>query len=283
MGEQAKGTKPGIQLVLFFVLTLVAWTIWVPQARYRLGLAESAVSLRSPANALTVWSPGLAAVLLTILWSRGRGVRALLGKLGKWRVGWQWCLVAILFEPARWCLSLGVDRLLGRTYELGPMPLRVILGAAAPYMIPVAVIFTLPNAVGEEIGWRGFALPRLMAWRGALIGTLVLGLFWGLWHIPAWIGQGLSLGLGPMAVRVLGIVAMAFVFTWIYRSTGGSLVPVVLYHASIASKNYLFPGLPTITDDVVMWVFVVVLIVSTRSLWFGGVGPAEETCAPQAG
>jgi hypothetical protein len=91
--------------------------------------------------------------------------------------------------------------------------------------------------VGEEIGWRGFALPRLRAWRGTLVGTLVLGVFWGLWHIPAWIGQGLSLGFGPMAVRVLGIVATAFVFTWIYYGSGGSLVPAVIYHASIVLER----------------------------------------------
>ena len=271
-----------IELTLFFLLTLVAWIIWVPQALYRLGLAESAVSLTSPANALTVWSPGLAAIVLTILWSRGRGLSALFGGLGKWRVTWRWYLVALFFEPARWCLALGIDRLLGRSYELGPMPLQVILGAAAPYMIPVAVVFTIPNAVGEEIGWRTFALPRLSAWRGALVGTLVLGVFWGLWHIPAWIGQGLSLGFGPMAVRVLGLVATAFVFTWIYYGSGGSLVLVVLYHAAIASKNYLFPGLPTQTEEILLWVFVLVMIASTPSLWFGtAVDRASTTQAGQ--
>jgi len=270
MAEEAdaKGSRRAIELALFFLLTLVAWTIWVPQARYRLGLAESAVSLRSPANALTVWAPGLAAIVLTILSSRGRGLHDLLSGLGRWRVSWRWYLLALFFEPARWCLALGIDRLLGRSYELGPMPLKAILGSAAVYMIPVAVVFTLPNAIGEEIGWRGFALPRLRAWRGALVGTLVLGVFWGLWHIPAWIGQGLSLGFAPMAVRVLGLVATAFVFTWIYYGTGGSLALAVLYHAAIAAKNYLFPGLPTRTEQLLLWVFVFVLIASTRSLWF---------------
>lgn len=267
--SDATRSKRTVELVLFFLLTLVAWTIWIPQARYRLGLAESAVSLRSPANALTVWSPGLAAILLTALSAGGRGVGALFGRLGRWRVGWRWYLVAVLFEPARWGLSLGIDRLLGRSYELGPMPLRVILGPAAAYMLPVALVFTIPNAVGEEIGWRGFALPRLRASGGALAATLVLGVFWGLWHVPAWIGQGLSLGAGPMASRVLGIVATAFVITWIYYGSGGSLVPVVLYHASIASKNYVVPGLPTRTSEVVMWAFVVLMIASTRPLWFG--------------
>lgn len=283
MEGDAKTARRAIELVLFFLLTLAAWAIWIPQARYRLGLAESAVSLRSPANAITVWAPGLAAILLTILSSRGPGVGALLSKLGKWRVGWQWYLVAVLFEPARWCLSLGIDRALGRSYELGPMPLQVILGPAAAYMIPVALVFTLPNAVGEEIGWRGFALPRLRAWRGALVGTLVLGLFWGLWHIPAWIGQGLSLGFGPMAVRVLGIAATAFVFTWIYYGSGGSLVPAVIYHASIASKNYLFPGQPTRTDEIVLWVFVLLMIASTRSMWFGRASDIDQAGVKQAG
>ncbi len=275
----ASGTRRAIELALFFLLALVGWLIWVPQARYRLGLAESAVSLTSPANALTVWSPGLAAIVLTMFWSGGRGLRDLLGGLGKWRVNWRWYLVALFLEPVRWCLSLGIDRILGRSYELGPMPLQAILGPAAVYMIPVAVVFTIPNAVGEEIGWRGFALPRLRAWRGALVGTLLLGVFWGLWHIPAWIGQGLSLGFGPMAVRVLDLVATAFVFTWIYYGSGRSLFLVVLYHAAIASTNYLLPGLPTQTEEIVLWVFVLVMITSTRSLWFGRATPVERAHA----
>lgn len=279
----SRGTRRAIELVLFFLLTLVAWVIWVPQARYRLGLVESAVSLTSPANALTVWSPGFAAIALTILWSRGRGLRDLLGGLGKWRVSWRWYLVALFFEPARWCLSLGIDRTLGRAYELGPMPLQAILGSAAAYMIPVAVVFTIPNAIGEEIGWRGFALPRLRSWCGALVGTLVLGVFWGLWHIPAWMGQGLSPGFGPMAVRVLGLVATAFVFTWIYYGSGGSLALAVLYHAAIASKNYLFPGLPTHTEEIVLWLFILVMIASTRSLWFGRATPVDRTKTVHAG
>ena len=137
--------------------------------------------------------------------------------------------------------------------------------------------------MGEEIGWRGFALPRLQAWRGALVGTLVLGVFWGVWHIPAWIGQGLSMGFGPMAARVLGLVATAFVFTWIYHGSRGSLVLVVLYHASIASRNYLLPGLPTRTDEIVMWLFVVLLIASTRSLWFGRADRVDEAGTTEAG
>jgi hypothetical protein len=64
MSSEATERFPRLQLGVFFVLTLFAWVIWIPQAAYRLGLVESAVSLRSSLNALTVWSPGLAAILL---------------------------------------------------------------------------------------------------------------------------------------------------------------------------------------------------------------------------
>ena len=256
-----------LQLAVFFVLALFAWVIWIPQAGYKLGLVESAVSLRSPLNALTVWSPGLAAILLTAFSSRRAGMRRLLGGLGRWRVGFRWYLVAVLFEPARWLLSVGIDRLLGSGYALGPMPVKMILGSGPGFMIVVAVIFTLPNAIGEEIGWRGFALPRLQARYSPIVATLFLGLFWGLWHIPAWIGQGLSTSVSSMLIRVGGLVATAFVFTWIYNSTRGSLMPVVLFHAAIAAKNYLFPSLPTHTDDVVLFIFVGVLVLTTRPAW----------------
>lgn len=263
MDHSSKTQRRVTELVCFFLLCLFAWVIWIPQALYRLGLVESAVSLRSAANALTVWSPGLAAIVMTALTLRGPGVGAMLGNLGKWRVNWFWYVVAIFLEPLRWCLALGIDRILGRTYELGPMPVKVVLGSAPGFMVVVAVVFTLPNAIGEEIGWRGFALPRLQAERGALVASLVLGVFWGLWHIPAWIGQGLSFGVEPMTIRILGLVATAFVFTWIYNGSAGSLVPVVLFHASIAAKNYLFPSLATQTDEILLWLFVFALIALT--------------------
>jgi membrane protease YdiL (CAAX protease family) len=256
-----------LQVPVFLLLTLFAWIIWIPQAAYRLGYIEGAASLRSPINALTVWAPGFAAIILSALFSGWSGVGRLLRPLGRWRVNPLWYIMALCFEPARWLISFGIDRLLGRSYELGSMPLQVILGAAPGYMMVVAVVFTLPNAIGEEIGWRGFALPRLQARYGALWASLILGIFWGIWHIPSWIGQGLDTSFSAMAVRVAGLVATAFVFTWIYNKTGGSLLLAVLFHVSIASKNYLFPSLRTQTDEVVLWVFVAVVVAASWRQW----------------
>ena len=149
-----------LDMILLFLLNLFAWVIWIPQAGYRLGLVETAAPLQSPVNVLAAWSPGLAAVLLPAVFPRGPGVRGLLGRLARWYAG------AILLEAARWGLPLGINRVLGRSCEPGPMPVREDLTSAPGFMIVVAVVFTLPNALGEETGWRGFALPGLRARRG---------------------------------------------------------------------------------------------------------------------
>jgi len=251
---------------LFFVLSLFAWAIWAPQALRRYDLIGWAPSLQSPLNALTVWAPGLAAMLLVWRESGRAGVAALFRRLARWRVPPVWYLAALLLEPGRWLLALGIDRLLGRDYALGSALLADAFGAAAAFMVPVAVVFTLPNALGEELGWRGFALPRLQERRGPLLASVVIGLFWGFWHVPAWIAWP-NTEAAPLALllMILNTVPAAVVFTWLFNRTGGSLLIVVIHHAAIANKGYFLPGLPTATEAVLLWI-VAVLIVALRGL-----------------
>jgi membrane protease YdiL (CAAX protease family) len=88
------------------------------------------------------------------------------------------------------------------------------------------------SALGEEVGWRGYALPRLQAGRSALSASLILGVIWGLYHLPLYFtGQaGRPLGLFP--VFVVSTIALSVILTWVYNGTGGSLMLVVLLHAT---------------------------------------------------
>jgi membrane protease YdiL (CAAX protease family) len=90
----------------------------------------------------------------------------------------------------------------------------------------------------EEAGWRGFALPRLQQQRGPLVGTLILGFLWGVWHLPVYLPQdiqadGVVGGLLNFALFVLLTMALAFIFTWVFNNTKGSLLLVILLHGSI--------------------------------------------------
>jgi membrane protease YdiL (CAAX protease family) len=271
--------KGGGEIYLFFALSLLAWLIWLPQAAHRFGVIGWAPSLQSPLNALTVWSPGLAAVWLTRRLSGSSGVKALFRPLFRWRVPARWYLIALLLEFGIWALAITIDQQAGWNHEVHPAVLDKAFGGAAAFMIPIAVIFTLPNALGEELGWRAFALPRLQAKYGALAASVILGLFWGCWHLPAWVAwRSTEPGFLPVVLLVVNTIPSAVVFTWLFNRTGGSLLIVVLYHASIANKGYFLPSLATSTEAVLHWLLAVLIVIA------GGLRPSAESerdvCGP---
>lgn len=246
------------RLPLFFLLSfIISWVIWIPQAAATLGISESTISLDSPLNLLAVWGPGLAAILLSILTTGKASLRDLLNPIRRWRVGIQWYIFVLFFPAGIWLVGRALDTLLGQSYELTSILSE--LGPEYAMMLPFFVIFALPSALGEEIGWRGFALPQLQASYNALVSSIIIGLFWGLWHIPTWIAQG-QMGIS-LLVMLLSMVPAAILFTWVYNSTAGSLLLVWLFHAATAIKGYFLAPLPTLTDEILLY-GVAVLIVS---------------------
>jgi membrane protease YdiL (CAAX protease family) len=250
---------------------LGSWLIWIPQAAAALGHDVEAIPLSSPLNVLTVWAPGLAAILLAVLATGKTGVRNLVRPLRSWRVGVGWYAFALLLPAGHWAAAFGLDRLLGRTYELGPGPVPAQFGPQQAVMVPIIVVFAFPNALGEELGWRGFALPRLQSRYNALIASVVIGLFWGLWHIPAWIAQDqMAWAPQPVLLRVVSTVPAAIIFTWLYNNTGGSLLPVWLLHTSITVTGYFTPILPTHTHSTLSWALAILIIALTGPQRFTG-------------
>ena len=86
----------------------------------------------------------------------------------------------------------------------------------------------LRGAMGEELGLRGFALPRLQAHYGPMRASLIIGVLWGLWHLPVLLGRD---PVSVVAFLLLSI-GLSFVFTWLYNGSGGSLIPGLLFHAT---------------------------------------------------
>jgi membrane protease YdiL (CAAX protease family) len=118
--------------------------------------------------------------------------------------------------------------------------LSVLLGGSTPTVdatIPIALVMFVfsifpGSALGEELGWRGFALPHLQAGRSALRASIVLGALWGAWHLPLWLTGTDSHPLSLYPAFVLTVIASSVLYTWMYNSTGGSLLIIVLYHAA---------------------------------------------------
>ncbi|MCB0099614.1 MAG: CPBP family intramembrane metalloprotease [Caldilineaceae bacterium] len=130
------------------------------------------------------------------------------------------------------------------------------------------MIVILLIALGEEYGWRGYALPRLQQRYNALVASLILGLIWGVWHFPGYlIGVGVPLEM-PLYLFMLWVLAATILITWVYNNTRSVVAAILMHVAANVTFNYL-PLLPEFTEQMttfwlflgVVWlVFVVVVI-----------------------
>jgi hypothetical protein len=190
---------------------------------------------------LGAYSPSIAALALTARAEGSAGVRALLSRVLRWRVAVRWYLFAAGYMVAIKLAVALVHRVL-----LGAWPR---FGATPWYVIPFAIAFSTPFQAGEEIGWRGYALPRLAARFGLARASLLLGVVWALWHLPQFYIRGADSYGQSFVVYALSVVAISVALAWLYASTGGSLLlPMVLHSAVNNSKDIVPSALPGATN-----------------------------------
>jgi membrane protease YdiL (CAAX protease family) len=211
-------------LIAFFLLAFaLSWIFWLPLVFLRdtIPATQGLVLLILGSSV-----PSLLAIVLTAIVLGRESLRKLLGRLLIWRVDPRWYLVVVL-GPA----ALAGGMVVFNAFVGGPalsFSTSLLLGV----VIPLAFSIFPGSALGEEIGWRGYALPRLQAGRNALSASLILGVIWAFYHLPlSFTGQAFrspSLFV-PFAIST---IALSVILTWVYNSTGGSLLLVVLLHAT---------------------------------------------------
>ena len=274
-------------LLTYFVLTFGGtWACWIPLA---LSDAFASQDAAQPSSLLLLWPlgliiPSLVGILLTALFSGKSGLGALFRRLGQVRVALIWYAVVLLLVPVLLFVAIGVSTLLGGA---------TIDYAYAWSRLPVWLVLCLIPGLGEELGWRGFALPRLQAHHQAFPASLFLGLMWGLWHLPLLMAVGLVpltwLGLVTFLLYNLTITALAVLFTWVYNNTSGNLLLMVLFHAvaDATTGRFLLPfndvsapflpkyGAPLLFL-LLMWVVMTLVTVMTGTARLSrNVAPAE--------
>jgi CAAX protease family protein len=210
-------------LPAFLVLTYgLTWALWIPLDIFRDAAAGPYTSL-----ALLIGSniPSAVAIVLTLVGFGWGATRKLLGRLLIWRVGWRWYL--ILLAPT--ALVVGTISLVSVTRGGPTAALAMPLVSAIIYV----AFMTFPgSALGEEIGWRGYALPRVQSTRTALTASLVVGTLHGLWHLPLWLRGDADHRLSLYPAFLIQAPALAVIYTWLYNSSKGSLLLVVLFHTA---------------------------------------------------
>ncbi len=216
-------------LVCYFLMAYgFSWLGWLPYVLSQSGLGLLPFHFSELVGLPGGYGPLLSGVLMTAVIGGKAEVRHLLHRLVLWRVGWQWYLFALIGVPA--ILVLGFLLLPGAMAAL-----RVPSSQFVLVFLLLLVFEILTSGLSEEPGWRGFALPRLQQQQGPLLGTLILGLLWGGWHLPLFLTTWAIVGANGLSICefVLGAMSLAIIFTWVFNHTRGSLLVAILFHASI--------------------------------------------------
>ena len=262
-------------LIAFFVLAYaLSWIILVPAG---LGLLPDSAGVLAW---VAPFGPAVSAFVVTALTGGKLAVGRLLRRMIQWRVGVGWYLLVLFGVP--------LVELLGAFIVLGSVPLDdlaqnwpLIFSSYLPQVLVAVVVIGL----AEETGWRGFALPRLQEWRGPLVGTAVLAVVWAMWHLPNLLFGGYT--GASYALWLAQCLAVAFIYTWVYNNTGGSILLAALLHAAINMGSGLVAGLVPGLEDafnvhlygaiaLAFTVVAVVLVVATR----GRLGYRAEGSSP---
>ncbi len=186
------------------------------------------------------WGFVVAALAMTALTLGRPGVVALLKRFLIWRVGWRWLLVALLLYPSILLGAVLINTAITQTpLDFTEVFAHRIFGASA-YLPMFIVPFFLVDAIsnGEEIGWRGYVLPRLQARHSALVASLILGVVWGFWHLPKFLAAD---NTSPFWLFMIRITASAVLYTWLFNNTRGSLLMTTMFHASANTAGVFLP------------------------------------------
>jgi uncharacterized protein len=257
--------------VLFVGLTFAfSWLFWWPGMPERLGIDPILSGL------IGAFGPSLAGVVTVVAMEGRKALGGIMCRLLWGKVGLRW-YIFVLFYPA--IVSIAATLVVVLSGGAGPnfaQPLFVTHyplppeAAAIPFMFFLPVVFIqqtlVGSSMGEELGWRGYWLPRLQARFGAFAASIFLGLVWGFWHLPLALNPGDIRSETFFGWSVLGAVATAMIFTWVYNHTRGSLLIALLLHTSINITG-LFLAMGDIHPAAYLllsWILPLFILVRTR-------------------
>ena len=254
-------------LLSFFVLAYaISWIFWIP-----------VIFVNDPPDAimflvlLGIYGASGAGFIMTGIIDGKPGVRKLLARVRNWRVGFQWYLVAFFAVPIVILAGVALYTLLGNP-----------IGQFVPSRLPVLLLGAIPaiffGPLGEEFGWRGFALPRMQLRYSAFWSSIILGILHTFWHAPLFFVGGVTFGtigengLVTVPLFLSWVTIGTFVYTLLANNTAASMLIAILFHWSVNISNDIvfgmFPALPEPAQFQIMtlvqipgWIVVMLLIV----------------------
>jgi uncharacterized protein len=186
------------------------------------------------------FGPSITALVTVIFFSGPKGLVDWLKYAFNWRVGWQWYSLAFFMPPLVMFLAQAMHWTLGGTIPTSPAVGHIPLAIAN-----FGLVFLIGGPLGEEFGWRSYAVPALgskVGWRKA---SLMIGVIWGLWHLPWFFTAGTAQFQMSLAMFMLNIVAGSVLFSWLFLRSAGSVIPALVAHTSLNAFAGILSIIPT--------------------------------------
>lgn len=225
-------------LLTFFSLTYaVSWISFTAARAIAYGDARASsplAVLAEPLLLLGTFAPGLVALALTERAEGRDATRALLSRIFRWQVRWRWYAFALGYIAA---IKLTVALVIRIATGVWPR-----FGEESLYLMAGAIVISTWVQAGEEVGWRGYALPRLSERFGLAAASVILGLLWATWHFPLFFFPASDKSGQSFPLYLLQVTAMSIAMAWLYWRTNGSLLLVMLLHAAANNTKDIVPS-----------------------------------------
>jgi membrane protease YdiL (CAAX protease family) len=223
-------------LIRFFLLVYaVSWVLFGAAAWVSERLGPGASPGLAPLLFLPgAFGPGLVAIWLTARAGGRAGLRALLEPVLQANVRGRWYLFAITYFVA---IKLAV--VLVHRVAFGAWPR---FGGESVALVAVAIVLSTPFQAGEEVGWRGFALPRMAAEMGLRWASVLLGVIWAAWHLPLFFIRGTDVYCQSFPLYLIQVTALSVAAAWLWERTGRSLLLVMLLHSAVNQTAGVVPS-----------------------------------------
>ena len=251
-------SSPPSQLVVFFLIAfIIAWGTWIP--------AFLLPNFPKQLSMLGLFAPAISGLVVAWMANGRSGIGEVLGRYQKWRFGVQWYGLSIGLIPTFFLLAVLLSGV------ISGHPLEQIWVGSPLYFVLASFVWLMMINSGEEIGWRGFGLPKLLETiKSPWLASLILGVIWGLWHLPIYLLPGQS--SFPYPLFMLLTIGSSFIYTALFMETKGSLLPAVLLHASTDIGPRIFqigkftPG-TWLTIDIFILITAAVMVYPAMSTW----------------
>lgn len=261
-------------LLFFFIMSYAfSWIIEIPYVLSARGLLQGDFTI---VFAIHTFGPAMAAIIMTSVIEGREGLTRLRQRIRQRSGGWQWYLFILLGIPTLILLGIIIQPGALASFQ------GLTTGLLVTYPVYYFAILFAGGPLGEEVGWRGFALPRMQPRYGPLWGTLLLGVLWTFWHLEDFLTPLRGDFLTNFPIFLLFIMSLAIIFTWVFNHTGGSIFTAILAHTSVNTPQLVLIPLflamdvthTTLAYDIAFGVPALLILILTRGRL--GYKPSQE-------